>query len=218
MRIFSIDAYSFFSLCMLLSLILSIILIPVYPAQSIPTATVSVSPSTVTASKGQNFSISVSVSSVLDLYGWRFKLSWNTTLLDVVNTIEGPFLKAGGSTFFTYKINDTLGYILADCTLLGNVSGVSGSGTLANVKFYAKNQGKSILGLYDTMLVSSQEQLIIHTVNNGTVTITNPSSVGGIWITPNKLELLAPYIGLALAISIAAVVTVVLVKRRKKKQ
>ena len=42
--------------------------------------------------------------------------------------------------------------------------------------------------------------------------------VGGIWIPVDKLKLLAPWISLASAISIAAVVTITLFKRRKKKQ
>ena len=41
------------------------------------TTTVSVVPSSVTAYVGQNFSIDIAISDVLDLYGWEFKLSWN---------------------------------------------------------------------------------------------------------------------------------------------
>jgi len=131
----------------------------VYSAQAETTVT-SVIPSSVTASTGQNFSINVTVSNVLDLFGWEFKLGWNATLLDAVNAVEGPFLKTGGDTFFSYKINATAGYIIADCTLLGSIPGVSGNGTLAKVTFYVKNAGECLLDLYNVTLLNSFEQLI----------------------------------------------------------
>ena len=203
-------------------IILFLVTPPLYEATvevalGFPATTIFVNPPTSTVTVGKNFTIDVKVSDVNDLYGWGFKLRWNLSLLDVVNVTQGNFLKQGGETFFWPVMNNTEGYILVDCTLLGNVPGVNGSGTLATVKFYAENQGESILDLYNTTLINSQEQAITHTANDGTV-IDNVVPVGGIWITPNRLELLAPYIELASAISIVAVVTVVLVKRRKKKQ
>jgi hypothetical protein len=174
-----------------------------------------------TVTVGQTFSVNVETSDVVDLYGWEFTLKWNPTFLDVLNVTEGEFLKSGGDTFFWPITNNTDGCILADCTLTGNISGVNGSGTLAIVEFKAEGAGQSILDLYDTKLVNSLEQPIDHTANDGTVTVTGTSTgtgapVGGIRIPVNKLELLAPYIGLALAISIAAFLTVVFVKRKKE--
>jgi len=116
---------------------------------------------------GRNFTININISDALDLYGWEFKLSWNATLLDVIDFKEGSFLKSGGHTFFNFKINDTTGYILADCTLLGNTSGVSGNGTLATVKFHVKTAGNCTLHLQDAILVNSLEQLITTKVNDG---------------------------------------------------
>ena len=53
-------------------------------------------------------------------------------------------------------------------------------------------------------------------VSEGEMTSTPPSTpVGGIYIPVNKLELLAPYIGLTILLA-AAVMTVVYVKRRKR--
>jgi len=48
---------------------------------------------------------------------------------------------------------------------------------------------------------------------------TLPSqAVGGFWIPVDKLGLLAPYIGLASTILVAAAATAIYVKHRKKKQ
>jgi len=131
------------------------------------TATISVNPPTSTAAVGQTFMIDINVSDVVDLYGWEFKLGWNSTLLDAVNVTEGAFLKQGGDTFFASKINNTAGYMLVDCTLLGNVSGVSGNGILATIEFYVEERGECTLDLYDTTLINSTEQSITHTTVDG---------------------------------------------------
>ena len=141
------------------------------------TATVSVFPSTVTASVGQNFSIDVNIANVFDLYGWEFKLSWNASLLDAVNAVEGPFLKAGGSTYFTYRLNATAGYLIADCTLLGMVPGVSGNGTLTTITFYVKNGGECPLDLYHLILLNSIEQPIPSLAVDGYGYFTPPHDV-----------------------------------------
>jgi len=121
---------------------------------------VRVFPSLVTADVGQNFSINVTISDVLNLYGWEFRLSWNPTLINAVNAVEGPFLKNGGETFFSYSINTTAGHMIVDCTLLGMVPGVSGSGTLSIITFYVKNAGECPLDLYNAVLLNPLEQPI----------------------------------------------------------
>lgn len=178
------------------------------------TTTVYIYPSSSTAEVGQTFFIDVKISGVVDLYGWEFKLGWNPNLLNVTDVIEGSFLKQGGSTFFSKKINNTVGYILVDCTLLGSVLGVNGNGTLATFRFYAKREGISALHLYDTKLVNSQEQPISHTKTDGSVTVSK--SVGGIITSVNRLELLAPWIGLA-SVTLAMCLSVVLVRRWRRK-
>jgi hypothetical protein len=131
------------------------------------TATIYVEPQTSWGNVGQNFTVNICISNVADLYGWEFKMGWNSTILDAVDVSEEPFLKSGGSTFFMHKINNTLGYMIVDCTLLGNVPGVSGGGTLAAIKFYVETVGECPLDLYDTILVNSAEQSIEHTAVDG---------------------------------------------------
>jgi hypothetical protein len=159
-------------------LVLFIISVSIYSAHSPPPpATLSVSPSTVTASISQNFGINVNISSVVDLYGWEFKLSWNTTLLDLVSFVEGSFLKAGGDTFFYQRVNVTTGYIVIGCTLLGLIPGVSGSGTLAKITFYVKNVGECSLDLYDVKLINSFEQTIPNQALDGYGYFTPPHDI-----------------------------------------
>jgi len=136
-------------------------------AYAASSTTVSVSPSTITASVGQNFTVNVTVSNIYDLYGWQFRLNWTAGLIEVVKVIEGPFLKLGGSTYFYWNANSTAGRMVADCTLLGNVPGVSGSGTLATITFNVKGVGQSPLTLWDVVLLNSFEQSISCQVVSG---------------------------------------------------
>lgn len=131
------------------------------------TTTIYVDPQTSLGIIDQNFTVNINISDVVDLYGWEFKLGWNATILDVVDVREGSFLKSSSDTFFTFKVNNTAGYILADCTLLGNTPGVTGNGTLATVEFHVETFGECILDLYDTKLVSSTEQPITHATIDG---------------------------------------------------
>jgi len=129
--------------------------------------TVSVFPSSIKASVGHDFSVSVNVTNVSDLCAWEFKLNWTTTILNVVSVNEGSFLKSGGTTFFAYNVNSTEGHIIVDCTLLGNISGVSGNGVLANVIFNVNNLGQSPLNLYEALLLNSSEQTIPAQISGG---------------------------------------------------
>ena len=154
-------------------------------------AVIFIYPETSEGNVGENFTIEVKVSDVIDLYGYEFHLRWNSTLLDCVEVSEGPFLKSGGSTFFTYKINSTEGCMVVDCTLLGDIQGVSGNGTLTTIKFYIKTTGECLLDLYDTILLDSAEQAIEHSTTDGyfyTVTHNGGNIGGGSSVTKKLLK------------------------------
>jgi hypothetical protein len=50
--------------------------------------------------------------------------------------------------------------MIVDCTLLGNIPGVSGDGTLGTITFYVKKVGECPLDLHDVILLNSLEQPI----------------------------------------------------------
>jgi hypothetical protein len=134
---------------------------------SIPT-TLCVDPQTTKSEVGQDFSINVSISGVVDLYGWQLQLSWNETILDVLNATEGPFLKSGGNNpyFAAPKIYEN-GSVLLYCSRVGNVLGVNGSGVLATIRFHVVESGICDLHLYGAMLVNSLDKSIATTVKSG---------------------------------------------------
>jgi len=131
------------------------------------TTTVYVDPDKVTESIGRDFTVNISISNVANLYGWECRLGWNTTVLDLVNVTEGSFLKKMGATFFSYRLNETFGHVVIDCTLLGNLAGANGDGVLASIRFHVKNEGTCELALFDTKFVDVSEEMITHTVNSG---------------------------------------------------
>jgi len=154
--------YKNYCFLQLLSLILAPLIasVSVYTAYSAFTTTVNVFPTIITAGTGQNFNIHINISNVIDLYAWEFRLSWNPYLLDAVSAVEGPFLKSSGNTFFTYKMNNTAGYFIVDCTLLGLTPGASGNGVLATLTFQVENVGECPLDIYAVTLLNSFEQTI----------------------------------------------------------
>jgi len=147
------------------------------PVQAVVPA-VSVNPSSLTTELEQNFNIDIAISDVFDLYGWEFTLSWNPYVLDAANVTEGPFLKGDGrSTFFAYNISLIDGRMVVDCTLLGWISGVSGSGILTTLTFCPKNSGECSLDLYNLSLIDSNEQPIFCQTSNGYVRVISPHDV-----------------------------------------
>ena len=129
-------------------------------------------PAEESAGVGDTFLIDINVENVSDLYGFEFKLSYDTGVLDALNITEGPFLKSGGPTFKAkMEINETTGTIYVAITLYEVEQGVNGSGTLVTIKFKAASSGKSLLHLYDTILGNSLGEPIPHTTKDGTVYI-----------------------------------------------
>jgi hypothetical protein len=129
---------------------------------------------------GTTFKINVTMSNVVDLYGWQFSLYYRGDFLNASKIEEGPFLKTHPDTdntiflapVMTDTYNSTHGLIIASSTLSQVQGGVNGSGTLATVTFKVKQPSSSTLHLTDTKLVDSMTpfgNLIPHTTVDGTV-------------------------------------------------
>jgi len=137
------------------------LLIPAFPLSAKAIATLYVDPPAVVTSVGDTFSVNITISDVIDLAGWEFKLYYSSAKLNGTNLVEGSFLKQGGSTYFavinfTDNYNSTHGVAWVTCALLGGSPGVNGNGTLAIVAFEVKQLGTSTLSLIDTWMSDSQ--------------------------------------------------------------
>lgn len=89
--------------------ILTLLLIPALQTSTKAMATLYVDPLTTVTSIGDTFSVNITISDVIDLAGWEFKLYYLPSNLNGTNLEEGPLLKEGGSTFFAV-INFTDNY------------------------------------------------------------------------------------------------------------
>jgi len=134
-----------------------------------------VSPLSYTAGKvGKMFTINVTVAGVANLYGFDFKLSYNTTLLDAKTIDQGAFFPGSPkSHVLKNQINDTGGYVWFAVTLLAPEPAKSGSGIIATITFnttYGTTYPQTVgcdLHLYDTTLADLTVQPITHDTIDG---------------------------------------------------
>ena len=98
---------------------------------------------------GDTFTFDVRGENVSDLAGWQFEIAFDPAVLEAINVSEGDFLKTdGGSTFFqSGRIDNAAGKITG--LIAGRISegGVSGSGSVLQVRFKAKSEGETELAL-----------------------------------------------------------------------
>jgi hypothetical protein len=135
-------------------------------------ALLAVNPASITVSgTGEVFSVDVTVTGVIDLYACGFKLYYDPTFLNGVSIIEGPFLRSQRTTFFLSSFDATNGFARVADSVLGDVSGVSGSGVIATITFQTIQLGSSSLVLGETQLSNSVNTPIVHTTSDGVVQI-----------------------------------------------
>lgn len=129
---------------------------------------------TVTQSQiGTNFTLSINITGVADLWSWGVRLNWNPDVLNVTNVQEGPFLKSAGGTLFLPPTRKN-GYLQDIGSTLLSASSANGSGILFNATCEALAVGQSNITLNETSLIRFDSTVIPATVNNGQVIVTVP--------------------------------------------
>jgi hypothetical protein len=154
--------------------VLFLVIPKIYVEASNPT--VSVQPLSQTVwGIGESVTINIEVEGVADLYGWELKLYYDRSILNGTGAVEGSFLNANGATYFHYTFADTYnsthGQLAAFNSLLGNVSGVSGSGILVTITFQTKGLGSCLFNLRDTKLGDVDSTLLPHDTVDGSVQV-----------------------------------------------
>ena len=157
---------------------------------SLSTATVSIDPTELqlqTANIGQPIEVNINVSNAQKLWGWDFTdIMFNSSVLNLTQVQEGPFLQSKGQTFFIWTKGAPsieTGDLPEIADALAENTSVSGSGILATLKFNVVSAGVSQITLtgaklYDPVEIqptASQEtgvhEQINSTTTNGTVVI-----------------------------------------------
>ena len=108
------------------------------------------------------FNIDIQVGHVTNLAGWQFDIAFDPAALEAVEVSEGDFLKTdSGTTFFQRgRIDNAAGKIIG--LIAGRISegGVSGSGSVLQVRFKAKAEGETELALSNFLFGSNTEESI----------------------------------------------------------
>ena len=108
------------------------------------------------------FTFDVRAENVSDLAGWQFDIAFEPAILEAVDVSEGNFLKSGGeSTFFQGgRIDNAVGKITGLSTALLGDRGVSGSGSVLQVRFKANSEGETRIALQNFLFGSITEESI----------------------------------------------------------
>ena len=98
---------------------------------------------------GDTFTLNIRAEDFTDLAGWQFDIVFDPAALEAIDVSEGDFLKTdGGSTFFqSGSIDNAAGKITGLSAARLSTQGVSGTGTLLQVRFRAKSRGETELAL-----------------------------------------------------------------------
>jgi len=157
------------------SIILFSILITLLPLSLTPSAeaipNVYIYPKICVAEPGDLFTLSIKITGAIDVFAWEAHLSWNASVLNVTNMVEGNFFQVQPKgSYFVKKAYE--GNLTVASTTIGYYSGVSGSGTLAQITFMTRAKGETPLELFDTKLRNSALNPIEHTTVDGLFTNT----------------------------------------------
>jgi hypothetical protein len=138
--------------------------------------TMTVEPSDISVFKDESFDVDVRVNDVLDLYGWEFKLYWNSTLLNCTDAqVSIPAIWE--NTTFEYgsglenSYNDSSGRYFKALTPTDPAPSFNGSMTIAKLTFKALQPGTTSLALTETELGNREADSIDHTELGGSVTV-----------------------------------------------
>ncbi len=100
-----------------------------------------------TLTPGNSFTVDVMVSDVEYFFAWQVNMSFNPAVLEIIDIIEGDFLKdqPEGTSGIVSRVENEQGWALFGCATIGPYIGKNGSGTLATVEFEVVAEGESLI-------------------------------------------------------------------------
>jgi len=112
---------------------------------------------------GEFFNVSINIKCVKNLYSFQFCVTFNNSILDVVNVVPGQFFPQPVSRFTFIK---EFGHVRVDMSLVNAEVQISGDGTLAWISFKVIQGSESCLespiDLTETLLLDSNLLPIMH--------------------------------------------------------
>lgn len=117
----------------------------------------------------QNFTVTVKINNVEELWELEIYLSWNTTLVDYVDHTVYALLKTPADTEET--LNQTAGTYRIWSKSKYPATSYTGSGNLFQMTFHAKAPGTCLLNISSSELRKKYGESIAHDVLSGTVQV-----------------------------------------------
>ena len=189
-----------------LLLAVSLGLIPVNASILAQGATVRIESPSTTIKVGETVTVQVLVEGVTGMQGFEMRLVYDTTYVDVIDTISdeegiqaqlGVFLPP--DLVAQNVVDEANGQVDIAIAALGIDAAASGSGTIVTITFQGKAAGTSPLAFDDVILADSDGNVIAASTQDGQITVTGPSPSPTVGIL----------IGLAVLIVIAGLVFLV---------
>ena len=113
----------------------------------------------------KNFTVTIKVSDVVGLFGVEFKLSWDTSLLDLAKVTLAfpwsPYFLAANQT------SESIGQYWLSVTAIPPGTAFTGSMTIATLVFRVTGTGSTALSLTDTILGDSGANDMPHDIGDG---------------------------------------------------
>lgn len=122
-----------------------------------------------TLGPGENFTISITIANVTDLYSFELKLSFNSTVLIALEVRLGDFFPSPEHVAIMEPpwIHNTAGYIHFGAEIVGCDLPKSGNGTLLVITFQVISVGYSELTLFDSQISDFGNRTIAHETFHG---------------------------------------------------
>jgi LysM repeat protein len=146
-------------------------------------------PEVQTIDVGQLATVTLRVEDVQDLYGYQVNLTFDPTVLEVMDADPGDAgIQVGLGTFVTpdyvpmNSADNSLGTIEVVVSQVAPSTAANGSGTLLNISFRAKSAGISDIEMNPLVLASAQGTEIAATIYNAQI------SVGSATATPTDVS------------------------------
>ena len=131
---------------------------------------------------GDTFTLALSATDVYDLAGWQFDITFDPSVLEVLEVKEGEFLKTGGGTTFFEKgsVDNATGKLTKLSSARLSEAGVSGTGTLLSITFRAKAGGETQLSVHNVQLGAITGRIITDRPYEVLLTIEGQLAIGDV--------------------------------------
>ncbi len=115
---------------------------------------------------GELFDVAVNISGVENLRSLEFTVTYNKSLVDVAQVVQGPFFPPPPRSYFEIEKNESLGFVRINMSLADSETPRSGNGTLAWISFRVVQGPESCVSsplvLQQTLLFNSALIPIAH--------------------------------------------------------